>query len=1365
MAKPADKVMGSRSSVTGSDTPDHPASVDGMLVIADAPEADYSDFSCSVAQERFWLLDRLEPGNSSYNVAVRWRLEGRVSSALLERAWLEIIQRHEILRTIFLEMDGAPIQRVMPRARFRINEIDLSNLAPDLQQSEGDRIGVIEARAPFDLASGPILRVTLLRFSPTSSVILVTTHQAVADGWSIGVMAREMGQIYESLRDDKPVDLEPLAIQYADYSLWQLEWLRVRGTAAETEYWAKQLAGVRPFKVVADRVRPAMPTTSGAIASKVLPRELTNEAQALTAERGATLFAAALGALCAMLSRYTGEEEVVVGTQVSDRDQVELEPMIGQFVNSLILRNDLSGDPSFNDLLDRIRDTSMQALEHRHIPIEQLLGMVKSEHGNVNSAPISVNFIFQKTFIQNTAYTDFALTDMPSLPVAAIYDLNFFMVERPDGWRFSCQYNTDQFEAATIERMIGYFQSSLESGVANPRRRVSELTLCGPGEARLLLSKLNDTRTLYPRDLTLAKLFEAQVMRAPAAVAVLCEDRKLTYGELDLAANRFAAYLRHCGVAQNSRVGVCLSMSMDLPICLLGILKAGASYVPLDPADPPQRRGQLAAAANVTAIIGQRLQSSAALDVAVKCIEIETALAYAGPPGVEPSVALDSDSAAFWVMTAGACDAAHLVGISHRNLSNLICSIAKRPGVGERDVVVANSPTTLDRATFEIFLPLLTGARLAVAVEGDLASGRALLHLLQRTNATLMFGHTQIWRNLLKAGWIGYPALKMLCPAGELSPRLVDQLAGMGGELWALYGHPETGVWSSVQRLTPKQAYTSVGEPIANTILCVLDSRNQIAPVGATGQLFVGGDGLVVDCKKAVPDPFNSAPGARLYPTGDLARLRADGQVEYLGGMGVGFSYLGRHVEPEEIERTILRDVDIAEAAVVRREGPVGESIIAAYVVLRQKSDAATDAWKERLRTVLAESLPAALIPSSFAALGALPQTADGVADRRALQFLKIPVNRGEHSGRPSGEIEEGLAGIWRSMLGLPSIEVTDNFFEMGGHSLLAARMLTQVEQTFGRRIQLATLFAAPTIRDLAKVLAQSEPREFDFRQMVKLQPNGSKTPLIAINNTGNYYLLAKYLGADQPFISLQLFDPSVKTEKMPQTLEEVAAEYVKLIRRVQPNGPYIILGWCAAGALAFEVACQLMATGQRVRHLFLMDAWVPRYIQRLPPLRRLISDNTLSWQLILADWRNYRSGRQSFSDFLAHRMVVQKLKRLWSRARPNVEDGDKPQMTREDYDRWLLHYLQSLTGKYEPGVYRGGLALFRSKQEPTGWFFDPNAGWGKYTSEGVRLFKVSGDHFTMFQGAGAIEMASHIMALTEERRQRPANSGDGRAE
>jgi hypothetical protein len=354
--------------------------------LSDGPaEPGYQDFPCSVAQERFWLLDRLEPGNPSYNVAVRWRLDGHVSTDLLESSWREIIMRHEVLRTRFLEIDGKPVQRVAAHGTFKLVEIDLSSLPEAARSEEGDRIGLIEARAPFDLGSGPLIRVVLLRHSARSAIILVTTHQIVSDGWSIGVMAREMGAIYQALAMGAPPSLEPLAIQYGDYARWQLEWMRQRGIETETAYWSRQLSGVTPFEVVADRPRPAVPTTNGAIASIVLPRELTNKVHALSVDSGVTLFAAAVATLCATLARYTGKSEIVIGTQVSDRDQVELEPMIGQFVNSLILRNDVRGDPRFTEFLERTSTTISEALEHRNIPIERLLGMVKAGRGGSNS--------------------------------------------------------------------------------------------------------------------------------------------------------------------------------------------------------------------------------------------------------------------------------------------------------------------------------------------------------------------------------------------------------------------------------------------------------------------------------------------------------------------------------------------------------------------------------------------------------------------------------------------------------------------------------------------------------------------------------------------------------------------------------------------------------------------------------------------------------------------------------------------------------------------------------------------------------------------------------------------------------------------
>jgi non-ribosomal peptide synthetase component F/thioesterase domain-containing protein len=1345
MAEPANKLF---DPVTSSGAA-HGAPSEAGRDTAENPATERTDFPCSVAQERFWLLDRLDPGNASYNVAVRWRLEGRVLTEILEQSWLKIIERHEILRTVFLEIDGAPMQRVMPHIPFRLNEIDLGNLASDTQQTEGDRIGIIEARAPFDLASGSLIRATLLRFSPTTSIILVTTHQIVSDGWSIGVMAREMGLIYEALRHNSPPALDALPIQYADYSLWQLEWLRVRGIEAESTYWTRQLAGVKPFKVIPDHPRPAIPSTNGAIVSRVLPRELTKRAQDLSAERGATLFATALAALCATLARFTNETEIVIGTQVSDRDQVELESMIGQFVNSLILRNQLAGNPRFSDVVDRVRDTVAQALEHRHIPIERLLGMLKSERSHANSPPISVNFIFQKTFIQNAAYTDFELIDMPSLPAGAIYDLNFFMVERPDGWRFSCQYNTDQFDRGTADRLLDYFQSVLESAVADAGRRLSELTLSGPGEARVLLGKLNDTRTLYPRDLTLTKLFEVHALRAPHAIAVICGERQLTYGELNASANLLAGYLLELGIAPGTRIGVCLRTAMELPICLLAILKIGASYVPLDPDDPPLRRTELIAASHIAALIGQNLQLAAA-NAGVDSIDIDAAIAHSvRPRDIALPVAIESDSTACVVFSAGSGEASHVVGISHRNLANLAYSIAKRPGVSDRDVIVTTSAITSDRASFEIFLPLLTGARLIIAREKDLANGQTLLHLLQRTGATMMYGGPQLWRRLLQAEWIGYPTLKMLCSGREMNARLIDRLLGIGGELWALYGHAEAGVWSSIQRLKSKQACVTLGEPIANSSLHVLDRTLQVAPVGATGDVYIVGDGLA---ESVLPESYNSVSGTKMFRTGDLGRLLASGQIEYLGRVDDRFTHLGRQVDPAEIERVLLRHPDVAQAAVVPAEDGTDEGSIAAYVVPRRTPRDELD-WTLRLQESIKDSLPKYLVPATYVVRESLPLTPSGELDRRAVHTL----TRGKIVNRPSGEIQERLAEIWTTMLGIASVDASDNFFELGGHSLLAARMLAQVERIFGRRIKLATLFMAPTLQDFANLLARGDLREFDFRQVVKIQPHGSKQPLIVINNTGIYYGLAKCLGPDQPVYSLQLFDPSVKLSALPDTLEEIAAGYVDLIRHVQPQGPYDLMGWCAAGALAFEIARQLTEQKQQVSHLFLIDSWAPGYLQRLSKPRAIVAAYSLRLKLIFADLRRVFSREKPLSAFISQRKIVEKLQRLFSRSPADSDNSLEEHATPETYDQWLLAYLQKVTARYSPKPYHGKIVLLRSRQEPTPWFFRRDAYWGTFTSAGIEVFFVDGNHFTMFQDIGAGQMAAHVAnVLQSDARSQP---------
>lgn len=1203
---------------------------------------DVTDFPCSVAQERFWLLDRLEPGNPSYSVAVRWRLEGPVSTQLLQRAWLHIIERHEVMRTIFPEVDGKPVQRVLPRIAFKLAEIDLSHLPESERQPECDRIGGIEARAPFDLAAGPLIRVSLVRLSSDAAIVLVTTHQVVSDGWSIGVMAREMGQIYAALAAGGKADLPELPIQYGDYALWQLEWLRTRGTQAETTYWTRQLAGVRPFQVWQDRRPPAVRTTNGAIASLVLPRELTNRAQAMSAEHGATLFAAALAALCAALHRFTGAPEIVIGTQVSDRDQVELEPMIGQFVNSLILRNQLADDPSFAALVERLRDTVADALEHRHISIERLLGMLKAEHHSQGTAPISINFIFQRTFIQRATYGNLTLIDMPSLPAGAIYDLNFFMVERPDGWRFSCQYNTDQFERETAERLLSCVQGALESGSASPASRVSELRLLEETEQPRLLARLNESHADYPRERTLCQLFAEAAAATPGSVAVQCGHAKLSYAELDAAASRVADYLRSRGITAGSTVALSFDRSIEYVTAVLGVLQAGAAWATLETEAPAQLAAVLRSM-DARAVLADAAHIGTLTEAGIPILDVSEAHRKAHERAPRTPAGSGTATAADSLAYVSSHRGGAVARMTHRSLVNLLFSLRRRPGMSNRDVLFSVEPSAGDSTCIDILLGLTTGARLVLATDEERADGRRLLRAAQRSGATVLQATASTLEMLVGAGWHGNQALKILCGGGELRPASLAALHE-ASELWLLHGWPQAAIWSSalsvrefgLQRLRQLSG-APLGLPVANTRFQILDRYGKPTLIGAAGELCVEGDGL--------------PPGMELLHTGESARIRADGIIE-------------RAVEHVE--------------------------------------DAPKDA-------------------------GAQSDTAPD-------------------AGASNPQIEQRVAAIWCSMFERSAIDNDANFFELGGHSLLAARMLARVEAEFGRRITLATLFQGPTIRGLSRALA-TDSRAYDFRQVVKLQANGSRTPLIAINNTGVYYLLAKQLGAEQPVISLQLFDPSLKDQALPDSLEKLAAAYVQLIRRVQPTGPYLLMGWCVAGALTFEIANQLVAAHQQIGGLFLMDSWVPRYFQRQSAWKRIIGERSLRWQFLRVDCQRLLRGEYNFARFLEKRTGLHgMLRRLRRKGEVSHEAADA-QSTPENYDQWLLAFLQELTTRYEPQRYPGKLTLFRSLEEPTGWLFDPLAGWGHF-AESVELHLVPGDHFSMFQEPGVTQIAQRMSRL-----------------
>jgi len=1317
--------------------------------------ADPDQFPCSLGQRRFWILDQLDPGNPSLNVAVRWRLEGTVSVEQLERALERIIMRHAVLRTSIVAVDGSPVQLVQPSATFRIPVIDLSNLPPADADREALRIAGSEAQSSFNLAAPPLIRVTLLRLRERVWTLLVTAHHIVCDGWSIGVLARELVEICAAGHVGRLPDLPELALSYGDYAEWQAEWAQSEHLQQDTDFWVHALRGATQFEVLPDHPRPPAMSTQGAIESRLLPRELTDRLSGFARRRGLTLFMASVTALLCLLKRYTAAEDISFGTQVAGRDDPDLEPLVGMFINTLVLRFALPGDPTVAELSEQVSGVVLDAFEHQLMPLEKLIEILKPPRDPSRNTLFSINFIFQRSFIQNAPAGSFDLIDTPSVSAGAMYDLNFFMVERPEGWRFSCEFNTSLFERATVARMLGHFVRIVDAFAANDSQKISDLPMLEDAEYAELLGTRNATAAEYPQRSAASDLFAAQAQRAPQATAVVCGDRSLTYAELDSASNRLARLLRGRGLQSGARVGVFFERSPELIIALLGVMKAGCTYIPLDPIYPQDRLRHVIEDSGMAALLSMSEQTSRLPETQVPLVLLDQdaadiAAQSSGMPALNPA----ADAIAYVMYTSGSTGKPKGVQIPHGALTNFLCSMQQKPGLAPTDALLAVTTVSFDIAALEIFLPLVCGAKVVIARANETVDGRELWALLQRHHITVMQATPVTWQLLLESGWHGQPRLKMLCGGEALPRKLANQLLGCGGELWNMYGPTETTIWSSVLKVTPGEQAVTVGPPIANTQFYVIDPQSNLVPIGVPGELVIGGDGVArgyvnlpeLTAQKFPADSFRPQTSANVYRTGDLVRARVDGTFEFLGRTDHQIKLRGFRIELGEIEAALLAHPEVAEAVAHAGRTPAGDAALFAYVSAKTPvADPALLVVELQLR--LQRALPAYMVPAAIMVLDALPRTPNGKIDRKALPAPRETAARAVQA--PLNETERRLLEIWRTVLGVQDIDRNANFFELGGHSVLAARLAARVETEFGHRLSLAMLFKAPSLSEQARLLEVDEHREFDFRQVVKLQPNGSRLPIIAVNNTGIFYVLSKRLGADQPFTCLQLFDPARGDVELPSTVEALAAEYVKLIRTVQPNGPYAFVGWCVAGALTFEVARQMAASGQKVAMLAMMDTWAPGHVRRLGSLRGRLTDWAYRFCLVRKELRRVRRGEQSWRTFIGNREIVKKLAALFGRS-PTVAkatDGDR-QHNAEAFDTWLLDYLENLMQRYEPKPYEGKISLFRSFEEPHGLWIDQAMGWKAFARAGVEVTVISGDHYSVFNDPGVKEMAATIRGI-----------------
>jgi surfactin family lipopeptide synthetase A len=961
----------------------------------------------SFAQARLWFFSQLEGESAAYNMPEPLRLIGELNVGALERAIAEIVRRHDVLRTSFELVDDAPVQQVTTVKFTLPPTIDLQSLSESAQSQRLRELALTEARQPFDLAQAPLFRVTLIRLADRSQVLLLTMHHIISDGWSMDILVRELAALYQSYCANQPSTLPELPIQYADFAAWQRQWLMGAVLDRQLAYWQQQLSGAPSLlELPTDRPRPAIQTFNGKTASLTIDRKLTQQLKSIGQKSGATLYMTLLAAFSTLLYRYSGQEDLVIGSPIANRHHRGIESLIGFFVNTLVMRTQFTGDPTFAELLDRVRDNTLDAQEHQDLPFEKLVEELHPERS------LSYTPLFQVMFVLQNPAVNLVLPDLTIAPfvvedVNAKFDLTLSVTETDAGLRAEFIYNTDLFDADRIDRMTGHFQTLLSGIVANPQARVAHLPLLPAAELAQLLYEWNETETEYPQDKCIHELFAAQVERTPDAIAVVFEEQRLTYRELNDRANQLAHYLQTLGVKPEVMVGICVERSVEMIVGLLGILKAGGAYVPLDPAYPQDRISYMLEDSQVSVLLTQqRLMADLPAHPQVICLDTDWA-AIANQPATTVNSGIQANNLAYVIYTSGSTGKPKGVLVQHQGLVNLALAQIQVFDVHADSRVLQFASFSFDASISEVVMTLCVGASLHLAQRDDLMPGVGLLNLLQTQGITHVTLSPSALAAMPKAE---LPDLRTIVVAGEACPPDLANQWSIGRRFINGYGPTEATVCATTAICTDSNSPLPIGRPIANTQIYILDRNLQPVPIGIPGELHIGGAGLArgylnradLTAAKFISNPFSQEYSGRLYKTGDLTRYRSDGQIDFLGRIDQQVKIRGFRIELEEIEALLSQHPQVREVAVIAKEDIGGKRLVA-YLVLvpdlahpeashpvassrhpSQEGNLSSGVTQE-LRGFLKAKLPDFMIPSAFVMLEAMPLTPNGKIDRQAL--------------------------------------------------------------------------------------------------------------------------------------------------------------------------------------------------------------------------------------------------------------------------------------------------------------------------------------------------------------------------------------------
>jgi amino acid adenylation domain-containing protein len=1297
----------------------------------------------SYSQERMWFLHQIEPDGSAYNVAGAVTLEGVLDAPALFAAFNDVIRRHEVLRSNYGARDGTPQVRVNQPFALEFEQVDLS--AETQPAARAKTLASALAHRPFDIAHDRLIRGGLYRLGEQSHVLCVCLHHLITDAWSMGVLTREVLDGYFALTTDtKPPRSFHDDLQYADYAAWQRQRFSGARLARDLEYWMAELASVPALELPFDRAPPAEPTSAGGLVSLDLPAELFGSLRELGLRQGSTLFMVMLSALQVVFHRYSGQVDIVLGVPIANRNQVASEPFMGTLVNTLALRVQFEPEATFSELLRETRRRALAAYEHQDLPFERLVAELPLIRNSGRSPLIQAMFDFQNAPLPNLSRfgtpdgveASFRLKPFVISRGASQFDLSVLIMDTELGQSIGFEYSTDRFTEAAIERLAGHYLGVLQGILLDPEQPISRIPMLAPRERAALLALASRTCVGAPEVTPVTIWIAEQARRTPDAAAVLDEHGSISYAELEQRSDALSSELQRRGAGPGDRVAVYLERGGIVPVALLAVLKTGAAYVPIDPRYPAARIEQVLEDARPRLILTQNallaLLPEALRTLAVCCDAASEATPFR-------CAELRPEMAAYVIYTSGSTGRPKGVEVSHGGLSNFLRSMSDRPGLTARDRLLSVTTVAFDISGLELFLPLINGASVYVASSDAAADGARLRELVETSSVTIMQATPATWKLLIEAGFTGKAGFKILC-GGEALPRdLASQLLQRADSVWNMYGPTETTIWSTVQQVQPGEEPIPIGSPILHTPIYVLDKHRELAPLGALGEIYIGGAGVAngylhrpdLTQERFFSDPFAGRAGARIYRTGDLGKLRSDGSLEYLGRADQQIKLRGFRIEPGEIEAVLKQQSLVKDAVVVTREDQPGDVRLVAYY-LRHAGSPPNAEEASVLRAALARRLPEYMVPSALVALSAFPETPNGKLDRKRLPApASTDLARAETFVAPRDELETSLEALWRDVLGGAPVGVHDNFFSIGGHSLLAVRLLSRVRKTLAIDLSVAALMKGPTIGLMAEQIRRLESarehaigpdQEHSF--LIPVRERKSEPRLFCVHGAGGDALalreIGERVGANLSFYALQTRGVDGKSDPF-TTIEDMAQAYLEEVREVQPTGPYHLSGYCGGGVVAFEMANRLRAAGESVATLALLDSHRPGSTSASPRLHR------------------FRDGFASTGvRYLLTRAVAFVRRELtFANARLSifVHRALRQPVPHELRGYWLIWAFFRAEARYRPRVYPGRVTLFRpSDAGIRASDGGPEFGWAGFASEGVQVEEIPGNHDTLLR-------------------------------